>query len=161
MEPAGTCIKAALENVALRLAEGLEPDGGPFPAATLRFFDAIGLTLRQFHEALVAGTARLLSGSSVQDVAAAHGEAEFGWMVAEVSESFRFDHEEAEPETADETLAALAEAAKSRLTFSDLADVLPRAVARLEGEFPSEEEVDLEKDEESEELASGSSPRKN
>lgn len=152
MESRGTHAKAALENVALRLVEGFEPDGGSFPEAKLRSFDAAGLTLRGFHEALVAGTARILSGASLQDVAAAYGESEYGWLVAEVSEALRFDYEEAEAEDADLTLAALAEAAKAGLTFSDLADALPAAVARLGAEFPPEEEPEVGDDEEVDEI---------
>jgi len=60
--------------------------------------------LRHFHEAVIAGTARILSGASLQDVAAVHGETEYGWLVAEVSESLRFDFEEANAGEADATV---------------------------------------------------------
>jgi hypothetical protein len=75
-----------LAKVAVRLTEGFEPDAGHFPVDSLTSFHTAGLTLRNFRDALVAGTTRHLSGAKIRDNAAAHQNEEFGWLAAEVSE---------------------------------------------------------------------------
>jgi len=143
METNGKRIEAALETAALVLAEGFEPEGGPYPANKLRAFASTGTTLRAFHDALVAGTARALNGAGVADIASAYGDTEFRQLVGDVSLALRFHYEEGDPADADEILAALSESAKAGRTFDDLANALPAAVERLSARFPADEEVEL------------------